>query len=235
MENTDSNIYKIKMKNNREYTVRKDRHRYFFPNEWNLFMKQFKNEKNKLFFITLLNTGARVMEALHFKPKNFDYERSTVTLDVIKQRKAKKQFSSLIKSRTFFVSKTFLKEVNKYVKKNNINDNDYIFMDNKKLPANYDNMTNAEKNKHFIIYKVNYSSILKRKLIKAGIKDYYNFSLHNIRKTYGNWMRIYDIRTEELCYRLGHDYQTFMIHYGSSLIFTPQEKLEIMNILGDVK
>ena len=63
----DSNLYNIKRKNGRDYTVRKDRHRYFFPAEWNAFIKKVTNEKNRLFFITLLNTGARVMEALHFR------------------------------------------------------------------------------------------------------------------------------------------------------------------------
>ena len=81
-----------------------------------------------------------------------------------------------------------------------------------------------------------YSGLLKRKLKKANISDWYNFSLHNIRKTYGNWIRIYDsIKIDELCYRLGHDINTFIIHYGSSLIFTQQERIEIMKIFGDVK
>ena len=70
---------------------------------------------------------------------------------------------------------------------------------------------------------------------KTGIKDWKQFSLHNIRKTYGNWMRIYDIRPEELYYRMGHDAETFLAHYGSSLIFNSIEKMDIMKILGDVK
>ena len=175
------------------------------------------------------------MELLHLKPSSFDFERFTVTFTVVKQRKAKKQFYAIGKTRAFFVSKDYLKEVKRYITKNKIEDNKYLFLDNDKLPANYDQLDNKEKKKIYQKTEVAYNQLLKRKLKAAGIKDWKAFSLHNIRKTYGNWMRIYDIKIEEICYRMGHDMETFMSNYGSSLIFTPGERQSIMKIMGEVK
>jgi integrase len=175
------------------------------------------------------------MEALHLKPKNFNVERGTVTFEVIKQRKAKRQFFAVGKSRTFFVSPKYIKAVKSYVLKKKIADNDYLFLDRSSLPDNYDALSNLEKKKFYQKTQINYSQMFKRHLKSIGMADWRKFSLHNIRKTYGNWMRIYDIRTEEICYRLGHDFQTYQTHYGSALIFTPQEKMQIMGILGEVK
>lgn len=222
-------------KNGTKYTIRQDRRRYFFPDEWNKFIKTITKKEHELMFLTLLHTGARIMEALHLKPKDLDIERGAITFRVIKQRKAKRQFYSLGKTRTFFISPILMDKAKKYFVAKKIQADEYIFLDNEKLPENYDDMANKEKRPYFEKYKVKYSQLLKRKLKKAGIKDYYNFSLHNIRKTYGNWMRIFDIRNEELCYRMGHDLKTYFEHYGSAIIFTPQERIEIQKILGEVR
>ena len=77
--------------------------------------------------------------------------------------------------------------------------------------------------------------MLKNNLRKVGINDWESFSLHNIRKTYGSLMRTFDIEMAELCFRMGHDMNTFIKHYGSSLLFTPTEKIKISKIYGDVK
>lgn len=229
---TLTDVHKVRKSNGVLYSVRKDRSRYFFPDEWEMFIKEVKNEKHALLFLTLLHTGARIMEALHIRAEDFDFERGTITLRVIKKRSSKKMSSLLRKSRTFFVSSKYLKAVKSYITKNNVTG--YLFLD-KELPENYENLPNKEKRKYYASKIVSYENILKRKLKKIGIKDWYNFSLHNLRKTYGNWMRIYDIRIEEICYRLGHDLETYMANYGSPLIFTPEEKRKIMNIFGEVK
>jgi integrase len=228
-------IYQVTKANGIKYSVREDRRRYFMPQEWNTFIETIKNEKHYLLFLTLLHSGARIMEALHLKPSNFDFERETITFDVVKERKAKKQFYAIGKSRTFFVSKKYIKEVKSYVNRNKIAPGEYIFLDNKKLPANYSQLSNKDKKKYYQNTERAYANLLKRKLKKAGIKDYLSFSLHNLRKTYGNWMRIFDIKMEELCYRMGHDRETYQNHYGSSLIFNSQEKQEILRIMGEIK
>ena len=39
-------------RNGVKYTVRKDRHRYFFPREWEEFIKLVKNREHRFFFLT---------------------------------------------------------------------------------------------------------------------------------------------------------------------------------------
>ena len=73
-----------------KYTVRDSRKRYFFPDEWKKFILTIKNKKHRLYFLTLLNTGARAMEALNLKKTNFDLIRGTITFDVVKHKAAKK-------------------------------------------------------------------------------------------------------------------------------------------------
>lgn len=232
----EEGIYTITKKDGGLYSVRADRRRYFFPHEWKAFAKTLKEDSiHYLFYLILLHTGARAMEALNLKAKNFDFERNTITFEVIKHRKAKKMFYATGKSRQFFISKNCLSKVEKYIRKNSIEPNQYLFLNNSELPSNYDALSNAEKKKYYQKKEIAYSQMLKRKIKKAGIADWKQFSLHNLRKTYGNWMRIYDIKLEELCYRMGHDMATYLAHYGSSLIFEPHEKVEISKILGEVK
>lgn len=221
--------------NGQKYTVRDDRKRYLFPNEWFSFINGVNNHKHKLFYLTAIHTGGRAMEILHLKAKDFDFERSTISFRVVKQRKAKKNFASLGKTRTFFVSEKYMKEVKKHLKDIDPDPETYIFMDKNSLPADYENLPNPNKKKYYSGYEVAYSQMLKRHLKKCGIVDWKQISLHNLRKTYGNWMRVFDIKTEEICYRLGHDFNTYLMHYGSPLIFTPQERQTILSIYGELR
>ena len=232
----NKNLAVIKLKNGKNYSVRQDRTRYFFPQEWDKFISTFKNDKSILLYNTLLNTCARIMEALHLKPSNFDFQRETITFEVVKSRKAnKKLLFASGKKRSFFVSDKYIKLVKAYVKKYNIASDDYLFINKQELPENYATLTNLEKNKYFKKTKVSYHMLMKSHLKKANITNYQDFSLHNIRKTYGNWMRTFNIDMQELCYRLGHDYETFMSNYGSSLMFNESDKIKIRNIMGNVK
>lgn len=218
-----------------KYSVRDDRRRYFFPDEWNKFIDSIKDKEHKFFFITCLHTGGRIMEVLNLKYKDIDEERGTISFTIIKQRKAKKNFHATGKSRSFFVASEFLKEYKSFIRGKTINKEEYIFLDNSKLPENYNQLNNQERKKYFCSKVVSYSKMLKLKLKKVGIKDWYNFSPHNIRKTFGMWMRTYNKEMGELCYRMGHDIDTYIAHYGSSLIFTDDERRKIQKIMGDVK
>lgn len=217
------------------YSIRKDRRRYFFPQEWEDFIKQVKNPKHKFFFYTCLHTGGRIMEVLNLRYENIDIERGTIKFEVVKQRKAKKNFYAVGKSRNFFIASNFLKEYKSFTRGKKINKKDYIFLDNSKLPKDYDSLSNVDKKIYYISKVVAYSQLLKRKLKNTEIKDYYNFSPHNIRKTYGMWMRTFNLELAELCYRMGHDMDTFLAHYGSSLIFQDSERRKIQKIMGEVK
>lgn len=227
------NTYKIKKRDGKEYTIRRDRHRYFFPDEWKKFSNSLDKKNHQLMFETLLFTGGRIMEVLHLKPSNLDLNRKTITFEIVKQRKAKKHFYSTGTKRTFNVQSKFLNRLKKYIVESKLDKNDYVFMDKKKLPTNYEELSNPEKKKYYSKHTSNYNKVLKRHLVQVKIEDYDNFSIHNLRKTYGNWMRVFDIKMEELCYNMGHDVETFMRHYGSALIFTDKERREIMRIMGD--
>jgi len=70
--------------------------------------------------------------------------------------------------------------------------------------------------------------------IKAGIEDFYMFSLHNVRKTHGNWLNAHKFTIVDICKRLGHDYNTFLGSYASADIFRDEDRVEIKKILGDL-
>ena len=218
-----------------KYTVRNDRRRYFFPKEWNDFINQFKNKEHRFFMLALIHTGGRIMEVLNLRHGDIDLERGTVTFKVVKQRKAKKNFYAVGKSRGFFVASNFLKEYKSFIRGRKIDPKLYIFLNNDKLPENYNSLDNESRKKYYKSKSVSYSNLIKRKLAKTSIIDGYNFSPHNFRKTYGMWMRNFLKDSGELCYRMGHDIDTYIAHYGSSLIFTDAEVRDINKILGDVK
>jgi len=103
-----------------------------------------------------------------------------------------------------------------YIKTNNIKDDDLIFP----------------------ITKQGVSQMFKRSLKNAKLNSW-EFSLHNIRKTSGMWLKTVqrrgeDLDVSEICMRLGHDHNTFLKHYGSPSIFTDQQRDKIVEILGDV-
>jgi len=198
------------------YTVRKDRQRYFFPNEWIKFLECVKDNR-EILFETLLQTGARIEECLNLKPKDFVWSNNSVTLRVTKS-KAKKGESKILggKARSFGVSSQYIRKMRKHIRENNIPDDDFIFK----------------------ISKQAVSQMFKRRLRKAGLKEW-EFSLHNIRKTSGMWLKTVqrrgaDLDVSEICMRLGHDHNTFLKHYGSPSVFTDQQRDKIVDILGDM-
>ncbi len=198
------------------YTVRKDRLRYFFPDEWTKFISCLREDK-KILFETLLQTGARIEEALNLKPKDFIWENNSVTLRVTKS-KATKGESRILggKARAFSVSSQYLRRLRKHIREKKIKDNEFIFPITKQA---------AHK-------------MLKGALGRAELNSW-EFSLHNIRKTSGMWLKTvqrrgYDLDVSEICMRLGHDHNTFLKHYGSPSIFTDQQRDKIVDILGDM-
>jgi len=200
----------------KSYTVRKDRHRYFYPNEWIKFLEEVKEDR-KIIFEALLQTGARIEECLNLKPRDFIWESNSVTLRVTKS-KASKGESKILggQARSFGVSSQFIRKVRKHIRDNKIHDDERVFK----------------------MSKQGVSQLFKRCLKKAGLKEW-EFSLHNIRKTSGMWLKTvqrrgYDLDVSEICMRLGHDHNTFLKHYGSPSIFTDQQRDKIVDLLGDV-
>lgn len=214
--------------NGNKYSVRIDKNRFFLPEEWNSFYDNL-NENNKLLFQFLICTGARIEEALCFNKEGLvDDRRKTIKLYVTK-KKAKKEGEQMGKPRTFVISTNLynkLKAAPHTYKFLFISPNEDIQMNSeagRKLLKHY------TKAKSTLAY-MNLRSNLKR----VGIKDYYNFGLHSIRKTHGMWLKSLGVDMVEICNRLGHDTNTYVKHYGSPSIFETKDKQQMVKILGDI-
>lgn len=195
-------------KDGKKYSIRTDRHRFFNPDEWTLFIKTKMKEKSKQLNDFMFNTGSRFDEATHIRPKDFDFERGNVRLWKTKTKSAKGE--TIGKPRTISLSTSYSKRVKKYC--NKFNPDDFIFK--MSLPG--------------------FNKLLKSKLQKLGIVDWYNFSSHNIRKTHGMYLKALGIDIGEICTRLSHDYNTYITHYGSADVFTDKDMRRIKELLDDL-
>lgn len=218
LEKTDKEGLKIGTKSNgKAYSVRDDRSRYFFPEEWNRFINTVSPSKRMLYEF-LLHTGARIEEALNVKVRDINPDRNTITLRVTKRvGNVRLKKEKVGKPRSFEVGADFMKKLKKYVKDNKFEQEDILFDVSKQAAW----------------------QTLRRNLKKAGFADWYNFSLHNIRKTHGMWLRALipyarGLDMGEICLRLGHDAATYLKHYGSPSIFNEKEKNMMINILGGI-
>jgi len=209
LKDTEHQELKVGIKSNgQKYSVRTNRKRFFYPNEWNSFLECLASPKQKLSFDILVNTGCRYNEGFNIRKRDIDFERGTLTLKVTKIKAKKGQ--KFPEPRTFRLSTQFLERLKQYTK--NLNDDEKIGM----LSAPALNIA------------------MKKALIKAGIKDFYMFSLHNVRKTHGNWLNAHKFTIVDICKRLGHDYNTFLGSYASADIFRDEDRVEIKEILGDL-
>jgi len=193
----------------KKYMVRDDRSAYFFPERWIKFFDTIKPEKQYI-FDTLINTGARIEEGLNIKPEDFDWERNNLTLRVTKSKAAKGESTG--KKRTFVISSQFARRIRKYINDKKIDNGKVLFP----------------------ISKQAVSQMFKRGLKKAEFSDWQQFSLHNIRKTHGNWLKALEVPSDEICLRLGHSHDTYLRHYGSASVFDRKDRLIMIKILGDV-
>ncbi len=188
---------------------KQDTNRFFFPDEWIRFIKSIDKQKykNRILYELQFNTGGRFDEVLNLRPKDFDFERNNVRLWKTKT-KAKKG-EKVGKLRTISISTEFSKKIKRFCK---------------------------DKNPDDILFKVSqagYNQLLKNKL-KQITSNSEDFSSHNIRKTHGMYLKALGIDIAEICTRLGHDYNTYISHYGSADVFSEKDMRSIRNLLGDL-
>jgi len=188
----------------------KDINRFFFPDEWKKFIKELDKPKfkNRFLYELQFNTGARFDEVLHIRPIDFDFDRNN--LRIWKTKTKARKGEKVGKPRTISLSSEFSRKIKRFC--------------NNKKPDNY----------LFKISQAGYNQLLKLKLKKIGIKDYNNFSSHNIRKTHGMYLKALGIDIAEICTRLGHDYNTYIKHYGSADVFSEKDMRGIRELLGDL-
>lgn len=209
LEDTEHPDLKIGLqKNGRKYSVRTNRKRFFFPNELNKFVDALETDNQRIDFDVLINTGARYNEAKNIKKEDIDFERGTLTIKVAKIKAKKGQ--KFPDPRTFKLSSQFLSRLKEYTK--DLNDNDT-------LPF----LTNSALN-----------LAVKKIAKRIGIKDFYMMSVHNIRKTHGQYLVALNVNIANICKRLGHDMNTFLGSYCSADIFNDNDRILIKEILGDL-
>lgn len=197
-------------RNGISYSVRANRDRFFFPDEWMKFFSSLVYRAQKLTFDVLIQTGARINEARHIKAGDIDFERNTIILRVTKVKAKKGEKNP--RPRVISISSQFAKRLKKRIISKKLNNEDYLGV--LSTPA-----TNLA---------------LKKGCYNVGIKDWYMFSPHQIRKTHGNWLKALGIDGAEICLRLGHDYNTFLKAYGSPDIFSYEDMKKIRFLFGDL-
>jgi integrase len=186
----------------------KDNNIFLYPSDWKLFMRAIDKRNNKLLYDLQINTGGRFDELLHLRPCDFDFDRHNVRLWKTKT-KAKKG-EKVGKPRTISLSTEFTKRIKRYA--DTIKPDDYLFK----------------------ISQAGYNQLLKRVLTKLKINNSDQFSSHNIRKTHGMYLKALGIDIAEICTRLGHDYNTYIKHYGSADVFSEKDMRDIRELLGDL-
>ena len=202
------------------YLVRTSRLRYFFPNEWEEFISKV-SESKKIIFETLLITGARIEEAMMIKKSHINLENRYLILYTTKVKSKKQERKSV--QREVTLPKSYLRQLKTYIQF--MKDTDYIFLDNTKLIGlDYKQIKKVASKKSLNVYQ-----IFKRALEQTSIEDKWNFSLHNIRKTSGMWLKSMNVKMVEICFRLGHDSNTYIKHYGSADRFESNHKIKIAN------
>jgi len=204
-----ADVKQIIRKDGMKYTVRNNRDRFFYPNEWMKFYDKLKNNQ-KMTFDFLINTGARINEARNVKIGDIDFERNNIILRVTKIKAIKGEKNP--HPRTIGVSSQFIKRLRAYIKDKNL-DNDTTLGLLGTPAANI---------------------AMKLTLQRIGVADWQMFSIHNIRKTHGNWLKALGVDGAEICLRLGHDYNTFLKAYGSPDIFNFKDMQDMRLILGDL-
>jgi len=192
----------------KEDTQIRDRNIFFYPDDWKRFLKAIEKRNNKLLYELQFNTGGRFDEILHTRPCDFDFERNNLRLWKTKTKAKKGEKTG--KPRTISLSTSFSKRIKK-------------FCDNKK-PDEY----------LFNISQAGYNQLLKRVLGRLNVLNAKDFSSHNIRKTHGMYLKALGIDIAEICTRLGHDYNTYIKHYGSADIFSEKDMRGIRELLDDL-
>jgi len=181
---------------------------FMYPEDWKNFLKSIDKSKNKFLYDLQFNTGARFDEVLHTRPMDFDFDRNNLRLWKTKT-KAKKG-EKVGKPRTISLSTEFGRKIKR-------------FCEGKK-PDEY----------LFKVSQAGYNQLLKNKLTKLNVLNAKDFSSHNIRKTHGMYLKALGIDIAEICTRLGHDYNTYIKHYGSADVFSEKDMRGIRELLGDL-
>jgi integrase len=190
-----------------KYTVRQNRHRYMFPDEWKTFYDAL-SAKQKVTFHFLINTGARINEVRNIQVQDVDESRNSI---IIRWTKARNEDGSR-KMRVLSVSSQFIKWIRSIVKDFNLQPND-------KFP---------------ILSTPAANICMKKTLKEIGIGDWIMFSAHNVRKTLETWLISLDIDSMKVSKHFGHSVGVASKFYVSPDTFNFEDKKAIRDVIGDL-
>lgn len=191
--------------------MKKDNNRFLFPNEWKEFLKSIKDRRSqntKVLYELQFQTGGRFNELIHVRPRDFDFDRGTLMLWKTKTKARKGE--KVGKPRMISLGSDFNRKMIKFVRDKPYDE--YLFK----------------------ISQSGYNQLFKSKLKKINVKNPQDFSSHNLRKTHGMYLKAMGVDIAEICTRLGHDYNTYIKHYGSPSVFTESDMREIKSLMGDL-
>ena len=108
--------------------------------------------------------------------------------------------------------------------------------DPRNLPVSSQFFKYLKKNmKLYKIMSTNQTGLLLKKYSKkVGVKNWKDFSAHNLRKTFGTWMLALNINGFKLAKHLGHSPNVLMKTYASPDIYDYRDKDIMREILGDL-
>jgi len=201
----EAKIHKIVRSNGKEYTIREDKLRFFFPDEWMAFYDQLK-PKQKITFEFLINTGARINEVRGIKVADIDFNRNSI---IIRNTKARNKDGTR-KIRVISISNKFKKYLKHLVKKLNL-----------KLEDKFPILSTPAAN-----------IAMKKALEKAKIKDKENFTVHSVRKTLEVWLLSLGIDSMKVAKHMGHTIEVAQKYYVSPDTFNWEDKRMMRQIIG---
>lgn len=197
----------ITRKDGTKYTLREDKMRFFFPDEWCEFFDNLK-EKQKITFHFLINTGARINEIRGITFGDIDFERNSV---VIRNTKSRNKDGTK-KIRAISISTQFAKYLKKIAKDYNLS-----FQD--KFPILSTPAANIG---------------MQKALSKVKIKDKDNFSVHSVRKTTEGWLMALGVDSLKVAKHVGHTIAVAQKYYVSSDTFSYEDKTKMREVIGDL-
>ena len=197
----------INRSNNRIYTLKEDKNRFFFPQEYMKFFDKL-NKKQKHTIQCLMNTGARINELRHVKVEDIDLNNRRIVLKVTKIKAKKKETRPRV--RQIPISKQFVTYLKKFTK-------------GLEADATLRILSTPGTNQ-----------AIKKAASSAGIKNPRDFSAHSIRKTLETWLMALGVDGLALTAHMGHDMRTAAQHYVSPDVFTFEEKQKIRFVIGDL-
>ena len=204
-----SKLKSLTRKDGKSYSLKDNKDRFFYPKEYGKFEDKLK-PKQKHSVRVLLNTGARINEARNILVSDIDFTNNRIVLRITKSKAKKKE--RIGRTRVVPISTQFRRYLKRWVVDNKLKLSDKIGV--LSTPALNIAMKKAAK--------------------ESGIRDYYNLSPHNLRKTLEVWLMALGVDSLPLTAHIGHDIRTAAQYYVSPDIFTWEEKKLIREVIGDL-